>query len=261
MGDVTNSNDEITKLVFSSLNTSTKPLLTLVDDVTSDGRGEVDQPSTTDILSIYLNPVDTVKDLDVVFGGSVSVDQGDDTFTQLSHSVEAKAKTYDAIISTGATEATIDSLTGVSVNLWESGVDTGSSVVVDSGEVSIDSVVSFDAVKLSANAYDFDINISDAIDVLRHIVDLEALSGNKYHAADVDNNGDINISDAIDILRHIVDLEAIDTFDILDASGNRVTELNTNSTGEAPTWTIVANGDVDMSGGFGDDYFVTTDIV
>jgi hypothetical protein len=264
MGDVTNASGELTKLVATSLNTSTKPLLTLVDNVDSTGRGVVDQPSSVDLLSIYLNPKDTVKDFEVVYGGDISVDQGDSTFVQLSHSLEVEAKTYDAIVSTASTATTITSLTGVSINLWENGVDTTSSVAVDTGEVSIDSTVIFDEVKLSVvDAYDFDINISDAIDVLRHIVDLEAFAPGSagFHAADVDNNGSINITDAIDILRHIVDLEAIDTFDIIDASGNRVTTLDANASGDAPTWTIVANGDADLSGDFANSYLVTSDLV
>ena len=153
-------------------------------------------------------------------------------------------------------------ITNLSLDLYKDGDTLNKSIVVDNSNILTTEIINFDMVKVvPSNAYDFDINISDAIDVLRHIVDLETLSGNKYHAADVDNNGDINISDAIDILRHIVDLEAIDTFDILDANGNRVTELNTNSTGDAPTWTIVANGDVDISGGFVDDYLTTVDMV
>jgi len=82
-----------------------------------------------------------------------------------------------------------------------------------------------------------------------------------FHAADVDNDGSVNISDAIDILRHIVDLEAIDTFDVIDSSGNRVTQLDARASGEAPTWTIIANGDADMSGGFGESYVTTSDLI
>ena len=111
------------------------------------------------------------------------------------------------------------------------------------------------------DAYDFDINITDAIDVLRHIVDLEALTAGSsaFHAADVDNDNDIDISDAIDVLRHIVDLEAIDTFDLIDSNGARVTELDADISGE-PTWTLVANGDVDMSGSYADAYITQVDI-
>ena len=78
----------------------------------------------------------------------------------------------------------------------------------------------------------------------------------KLFSGDIDNDGNISISDAIDILRHIVDLEAIDTFDIIDASGNLVTTLDANASDDAPTWTIVANGDVNMSSGFVDDYVI-----
>jgi hypothetical protein len=238
--------------------------LTLVDDVTSTGRGEVDQPSEVDLLTIYLNPKSSTKDFEVIYSGDISVDQGDSTFKQLSHSLEVAAKTYDAVVSTGTSETTISKLKDVSINLWEGGNDTGSSVAVDAGEISIDNTVSFDVVKLSAtDAYDFDINISDAIDVLRHIVDIKAFTPGSagFHAADVDNNGKINISDAIDILRHIVDIKAIDSFDLIDTNGDRVTSLDANASGEAPTWTIVANGDANMSGGFVDDYVVTSDLV
>ena len=90
----------------------------------------------------------------------------------------------------------------------------------------------------------------------------ETLTGSAFHAADTDNNGSVNISDAIDILRHIVNLETIDTFDLIDDSGNRISELDANASGDAPTWTLVANGNVDMSGsGFDGDYVVAMDIV
>ncbi len=263
MGDVTNSDGEITKLVATSLNTSTDPLLTLVDNVTSTGKSSKDQPSEVKLLSIYLNPKSSTKDFEVVYSGDILVDKGASSFTQLSHSLEVEAKTYDAIVSTSSTSSTITKLKDVSINLWEDGSDTGSSVAVDTGEISIDSTVTFDEVKLSANAYDFDIKIADAIDVLRHIVKLEEFTSGSagFHAADVNNDGTVSIADAIDILRHIVKLETIDTFDIIDSDGNRVTQLDANSSGEAPTWTIVANGDVDMSGGFVDDYVVTSDLV
>jgi len=264
LGAITNDNGEFSKIVFSSLNTSTKPVLTLIDSVSTTGRGETDRPTEINLATIYLNPLDSADDVEITYGGIVATNQGDASYTQLSHSLEVVTKTYDAIISTAATESTITKLTDTSVNLWKDGADTGTSVAVDSGEISIANTVTFDTVKLSAaNAYDFDINISDAIDVLRHIVDLEAFTANtaSYQAADVDNNGAINISDAIDILRHIVDLDTIDTFDVLDSSGARVTELDADATGDAPTWTLVANGDVDMSGSFASDYAVQADIV
>jgi hypothetical protein len=261
---------EITKIVLSSLNTSNQPLLTLVDNADTQLGESVINPSE-DLITIYLNPKDTVKDFEVVYGGIISTEQGGDSFTQLSHSLEVKAKTYDAIVSTDSTEATNDTaatitkLTGdVTIDLWDSGATTAKlSIAVDAGEIVIDNTVTFDKVKLSdANAYDFDITINDALAVLRDIVDLESLTegSNAFHAADINNDGNITINDALAVLRHIVDLEAIDTFDLIDSNGNRISELDATAAGEPPTWTLVANGDVNMSGGF-DDVFVVTDMV
>jgi hypothetical protein len=248
---------QIEKIVLSSLNTATKPLLTLVDTAVA-ASGEADVKSTEDLITLYLNPKDTVKDFEVVYSADVSTDQGSGSFTQLSHSLEVKAKSYDAIISTDVTNG----LTDATINLWEGGNDTTKSVAVDAGEISIVETVTFDTVKLTttAEAYDFDITISDAIAVLRDIVDLDILTGNAFHAADVDNSDTITISDAIAVLRDIVNLDTIDTFDLIDSSGNRVSELDANASGDAPTWTLVANGDVNMSGSFDSAYVTTLDI-
>ena len=248
---------QIEKIVLSSLNTATKPMLTLVDNVAK-AAGEVEVSSSEDLITLYLNPKDTVKDFEVVYSGEISTDQGGSTFNQLSHSLEVKAKSYDAIVSTEATKG----LTDATINLWKDDADTTKSVAVDTGEISIAETVDFDEVKLTTttDAYNFDITISDAIAVLRDIVDLDVLTGNAFHAADVNNDGNITISDAIAVLRDIVDLDTIDTFDIIDSNGDRVTQLDANSTASAPTWTIVANGDVNMSGGFDSDYIATLDI-
>jgi hypothetical protein len=152
-------------------------------------------------------------------------------------------------------------ITNLSIDLYKDGSPLNKSAVIDDSNVIITEVVEFDEVKLSAtDAFDFNdaIEIGDAIDVLRHIVKLEEFSAGsaEFHAADIDNDGNISISDAIAILRHIVDLEAIDTFDIIDASGNLVTTLDANASDDTPTWTIVANGDVNMSSGFVDDYVI-----
>jgi hypothetical protein len=151
----------------------------------------------------------------------------------------------------------------ISFDLYKDGSDTNQDLVIDNGELRINESFNFDTIKISdIQNYTQDISIGDAIDVLRHIVKLEEFStgSTKFHAADVNNDGNINISDAIDILRHIVDLEAIDSFDLIDTNGDRVTSLDANASGEAPTWTIVANGDANMSGSF-DAAYVMSDIV
>ena len=161
-----------------------------------------------------------------------------------------------------AANHTLKLTNNISFDLYKEGTDTNQDLIIDNGELRINENYDFDVIKLTdISTYTQNINISDAIDVLRHIVDLETLTGSAFHAADVDNNGSVNISDAIDILRHIVNLETIDTFDLIDDSGNRISELDASALGDAPTWMLVANGDVDMSGEFGSDYVITSDLV
>lgn len=151
-------------------------------------------------------------------------------------------------------------------NLYQGGVDINQDLIIDNGELlSIERSSRFDAIRVEADsAYQQDINITDAIDVLRHIVNLEKLDtgGTKYHAADVNNDDNINITDAINILRHIVNLETIDHFDLIDEQGNRVTQLDaSHASSDTLEWAIVANGDVNLSGGFADDYIIQSELL
>ena len=176
----------------------------------------------------------------------------------------AVAKINDDYLLDNATVSYIknDVVLGVSSTIEDGDIKMGQSTDDENG-MWFHQNIAFDEVKLNDDAYDFDINISDAIDVLRHIVGLEAMTigSSSYHAADIDNDNDINISDAIDILRHVVDLEVINSFDLLDSTNTRATLLNAVSEEEAPEWVIVANGDVDMSGSFAEDYIVTSDLL
>ena len=80
-------------------------------------------------------------------------------------------------------------------------------------------------------------------------------------SADVINDGSIAADDAVDMLRDIVFLGDVDTFDLIDnTTGNRITNLDTNAV-DIGQWSIVANGDVNQSGGFGDGYVVHVDVV
>jgi len=103
----------------------------------------------------------------------------------------------------------------------------------------------------------------DAVDILRDIVFLDELviGSAAWHAADVNNDGVIAADDAVAVLRHIVFLDEIDTFDLIDnTTGNRISSLDTNAI-DVGQWSIVANGDVNQSGEFGDAYVMQVDIV
>ena len=65
------------------------------------------------------------------------------------------------------------------------------------------------------------------------------------------------------ILKHIVfpETDLIDTFDLINnLTGERITSLDMNIT-EVGQWSIVANGDVNLSGEFVDVYTISVDIV
>jgi len=125
--------------------------------------------------------------------------------------------------------------------------------IVNKGEVIIKEDIVFDCIKVEEGKYTQNsINISDAISVLRHIVELDPIenSSAKYHAADVNNDDSVNISDAISILRHIVGLEVMDSFDLVNQQGDRVAKLTVDTLVEIPEYQLIANGDVDFSGEF-----------
>ena len=152
----------------------------------------------------------------------------------------------------------------ISFDLYKDGSDTNQDLIIDKGELHINESFDFDTIKISDTLnYTQNINVTDAVAVLRHIVGLDTLdsTSNAFHAADVNNNDKVNVTDAVAILRNIVGLDSLDTFDLIDDKGARVTKLDPSATVAAPTWTIVANGDINMSGKFDDAYIVTSDLV
>lgn len=154
----------------------------------------------------------------------------------------------------------------ITINLCQQDTETCVDLPVDNGQLlHVGDSYSFDSVKIeTSNSYIQDINITDAIDTLRHIVNLASFDAGstKYHAADVNNDNNINITDAILILRHIVHLETIDSFDLIDEEGDRMSQLDaSHASSETTEWLIVANGDVNLSGGFVDDYIIQPELL
>jgi len=78
------------------------------------------------------------------------------------------------------------------------------------------------------------------------------------HAADTDNKDGVNIIDMYAVLDGIG--QGSQTFDLVDQNGNLVTSLNTDQA-DIANWTIIANGDVDMSGAFMDAYVIPVDVL
>ncbi|MCP4788961.1 MAG: hypothetical protein GY881_01850, partial [Gammaproteobacteria bacterium] len=169
---------------------------------------------------------------------------------------------YDALVVESSTGNSADALDGLSLNLWEGGVDTGTAMAVSEGEISISELVTFDAIKLSDSAaYSSDISLTDARMILQQMVEIIDLSGTALQAADINNDGNISLTDARAVLKHMVEISTMDTFDLVDSNGALVTSLSPLSTGDAPIYSLVMNGDVNESGSFSTDYITTIDIV
>ena len=174
---------------------------------------------------------------------------------------ELQVSSIDATIQTDATNY----LDNVTLHYFKDGLDTGVSTLVENGEIIFPDIdLVFDTIRLSdSSAYIAGIAADDAVDVLRDVVDLSSLTvgSASWHSADVNNDGMIAADDAVDILRHIVRLDVIDTFDLIDnTTGNRVTNLDISAV-DMGQWSIIANGDVDQSGGFVDAYTVALDVI
>jgi len=173
------------------------------------------------------------------------------------------------ILTIGFLEATIQTdannyIDNVTLNYFKDGVDTDVSTLVEGGGISFVQNLDFDAVKLSdPAAYTDGIAADDAVAILQDIVYLNELviGSAAWHAGDVNNDGAIAADDAVAVLQHIVLLDNIDTFDLIDNTmGNRITNLDVNAI-DVGQWSVVANGDVNQSGGFVDAYVVQVDII
>jgi hypothetical protein len=212
------------------------------------------------IDTFYVNPKDGIEQVSLSIKDIVlSTDQGD--VSAADYSVMADTNMVDAMIQLDDASGYLNNTT---IHYYKDGVDTGISTLIEEGGIIINDSVVFDEIKLANNdAYNSGISIGDAVDVYKYLVNLAPLTEGsaEYHAADVNNDGSVTIGDAVSIEKHIVNLAPIDSFDLIDAQGNRITSLDADSSVDMQTWTIVANGDVDLSGSFNEAYVIGSDLV
>jgi hypothetical protein len=118
-------------------------------------------------------------------------------------------------------------------------------------------------VKLSvAAAYNMvdAIDISDVLLTVKDIIGVSSLTGNAQHAADVNNDASVDISDVLLMVKHVIGIAPIDHFDLIDSNSALVTELVPLTSGNAPQYQLVMNGDVNGDGDFANQYVGTLDI-
>ena len=137
----------------------------------------------------------------------------------------------------------------VVLNLIDSSSNS-TSFTSSSGNITLSSDLTISHVTVTASSghqYSTGLDLSDVGSALRHFVGLNTLTGQSLQAADVDNDGSVSLSDVGTALRAYVGLTTIDTFDLVDSSGNRVTDVGASS---ESTLYLVENGDVSLDGTF-----------
>ena len=212
------------------------------------------------IGTFYMSPNADLETMNLSIDNMLIVTDADN-ISPANYTTVLEISNMDATIQTDANNY----LDNVSLSYFKDGLDTGISTLVEGGDITFPATsLAFDVVKVSdPAAYTSGIAADDAVDILRDIVFLDELviGSAAWHAADVNNDGVIAADDAVAVLRHIVHLDTIDTFDLIDnATGNRISSLDTNAIYDGQ-WSIVANGDIDQSGGFGDTYLIASDLV
>ena len=195
-------------------------------------------------------PTSELDDLNIsVVDGDVETESVNDlqTFTRVALKAEASSGTY------GLKDTTLsgtEDLPNVALNLIDASSNS-TAITISSGSVSIGSDVTFSHVTLgSSTAYSYTsgLSLSDVGASLRHVVGLNTLSGQSLQAADIDNDGSVSLSDVGSALRAYVGLSTINTFDLVDASGTRITSLGPSTANT--TLYLVENGDVSLDGAF-----------
>ncbi|SFV78063.1 EF hand domain/PKD domain protein [hydrothermal vent metagenome] len=146
-------------------------------------------------------------------------------------------------------------LTNAVLKLYKEGQDTGETLTIDNGVISGDGDVEFDSIKADADAYQDNMNMLDMYETLDRIG--QDTNTVQNHAADTNNDGVINIIDMYAVLDSID--QDPQSFDLIDKDGQRVTNLNSLDNTQDNNLTLIANGDVNNSGSFKEDYTRDTD--
>ena len=86
------------------------------------------------------------------------------------------------------------------------------------------------------------IDVSDVLALVHHIIDLDALQGGALLSADVDQDGEVSISDVLSLVKHILNIEKISAYRLVDARGLIVDSVDTVN---SPQYHLIAMGDTD----------------
>ena len=198
------------------------------------------------------NTTETVAALAVVIPDDVTTistgEWNDFTETDVNTYIVENSQGAYALRDTTSSGSTV--LPDVNLNL----IDTSSNstaISISSGNINIATDITITHVTLgssSTHSYTSGVSLSDVGASLRHVVGMTTLTGQALQAADVDNNGSVSLTDVGAALRHVVGMSIINTFDLVNESGELVTSLGP-SAGNLTLY-LVENGDVSLDGAF-----------
>ncbi|MDA9229250.1 hypothetical protein N9P10_04115 [Rhodobacteraceae bacterium] len=155
--------------------------------------------------------------------------------------------TISIVDSNGSISSAIPS--DVILNLIDSSSNS-TSFTSSSGDITLSTDLTISHVTVTASSsheYSSGIALDDVMSSLRAYVGMTTLTGQSFHAADIDNNGSLELSDVMSSLRAYVGMTTINTFDLIDSSGNIVTDMGSSTDS---TLFLVENGDVSLDGEF-----------
>jgi hypothetical protein len=184
-----------------------------------------------------------------------------DPAPSVGFSVAIPATSSDAKILASSTHI----ITGLNLELWtDGGSSAAATYTATNGEITVPTSQTFSQVKLSeTSAYNMAeaIDISDILLTVKDIIGVSSLTGKAKQAADVNNDAEVDISDVLLMVKHVINIAPIDHFDLIDGSGDRVSQLTDLISGDAPSFQLVMNGDVNLDGAFNDTYTVALDVI
>jgi hypothetical protein len=170
-----------------------------------------------------------------------------DTSVAVADNDGTSGTTISIVDSDGSSSSAIPS--DVVLNLIDSSSNS-TSFTSSGGDITITSDLTISHVTVTASSsheYSSGINLSDVGSSLRHFVGMTTLTGQALQAADIDNDGSVSLSDVGTSLRAYVGMTTINTFDLVNSSGSRVTDVGSTS---ETTLYLVENGDVSLDGAF-----------
>jgi hypothetical protein len=221
----------------SSSNTATIVVSAEDDSTVEAGSGNDGIHSHAVTHSIYEGSSVAANYVGVIDDKSISVSDNDGT----------SGTTISIVDSDGSSSSAIPS--DVVLNLIDSSSNS-TSFTSSSGDITLSSDLTISHVTVTSSSgheYSSGISLSDVGSSLRHFVGMTTLTGQALQAADIDNDGSVSLSDVGTSLRAYVGMTTINTFDLVNSSGSRVTDVGSTS---ETTLYLVENGDVSLDGAF-----------